>query len=80
MKELAKQLTAKLSNDLHIRVTDSSLGNKVVNFSAPLSRRLTKEDVEAVRSALTDLGYAETKSWSATRAGVFSVSITISKI
>lgn len=75
MEKLALQIKGSLNGDLWVRVLD---GN-VVNFSAPLTRRLTKKDVQDVRTALAALGYAEIKSWTGVRAGVFSASIKVNK-
>lgn len=63
---------------LYIRV----LGDDVVNFRAE-GRDTTNADLDVVRAALTDAGFAEVESWIATEGaswlsdGIRSVSIKV---
>lgn len=72
-------LVDKVSDDLYLRLLGDG---DIVNFSAR-DRDLTAADVQAVRTALADMGYGETKSWIATEGmswlsdGLRSVSIQV---
>lgn len=74
-------LVDKVSDDLYLRL----LGDDIVNFSAR-GRDLTASDVQAVRAALAEMGYNETKSWIATEGmswlsdGVRSVSMQVREV
>lgn len=64
--------------DLYIRIA----GDDVINFRAE-KRATTNADIDAVRAALTDAGFTESRSWIATEGmswlsdGIQSVSLRV---
>ena len=80
MSALTNRLTEKLPADVRLR----ELKNDLINIGAE-RRRLEREDVDALRAALTEAGYREVESWIATEgmswlsSGIQTVSMRIEK-
>lgn len=79
--ELINRLAEEVSNELYLRLLGD---DDILNFSAR-GRALKGDDVQAVRDALTVVGYKEIESWVAREGmswlsgGLVSVSMKIQR-